>query len=430
MATIMASQPPMLTRTVSGGPRPGRQYTEEEWERVKQPFYHYYIEKNFSLKEAAICIREQHSFDATLRQWERRIAPEKWNFPKYANREERLKSIEAAGKSLLDVSHRGRRKSTGSSDGQSDLLEDRNIRRFARRELSREPSRRRAKSVSGMSEATDHDMSGTSTAAPSPAPSEYFMDTQEESGPFSHNSVNSMNSIWAQDPMIAVPDIRVFDSVPEITFSGPEEASLIAPEPTPIATQSQVNVHYPPADEGSFGAFQPQPNHVFSSSFDGSPNVPPMSMNWNNSDPFAANATTNNSSFPEFDFNSDPTMSFTQMMNLDNPAVPRKVTINSHLDGFNNLDLQLTEPIPTPITPADVESSVEDPTHADVHALLQEHYSTTLQMLSMCMQSCEHATGNNDMVKNVVMKNLKLLEAGIRASSTCERITVEPVLTS
>ena len=427
---MMVSQPPMLTRTVSQGPRPGRQYTEEEWERVKQPFYHAYIEKNLSLRQASKCIRDEYGFDATLRQWERRIAPEKWNMPKYANRDERLKAIEAAGKSLLDVSHRGRRKSTGSSDGQSDFLEDRNVRRFARRELSREPSRQRAKSVT--SENSDYAMSGTSTAAPSPAPVDYFMDTMEETGPFSQSTVNSMNSMsgmWGppstQASMTDLPEIRVFESVPEINVSGPDEASFMSPNQIPIATQSQVNVHYPSSSETFSEETQPQTDNVFDNTFDSGNGIASSINIWNNSDPFAPDTTVNISSFPEFDFNSDPAISFTQMMNLNNSnPEPRKVTLDSHLDAFNNADLQLTETIPTPITPTDVEPSYVDPTHADVHALMQEHYTTTLQMLRMCMESCEHATGDKESVKNMMLKNMQLLEKGIEAFSMRDAVFV------
>jgi len=257
------------------------------------------------------------------------------------------------------------------------------------------------------------------------------MDTQEESGPFPHSTIN-MDSIWdppsTQNSMGDLPAIRVSDSIPEITFSGPEESHFIAPDHIPIATQSQVNVHYPHAGDESFNSFLPA-NSTFTNEFSGGIDIAPqMSMAWNNSDPFVVPAAANTSTFPEFDFNSDPSLSFTQMMNLDNTRPP-KVTINSHIDAFNNADMQLTEPIPTPITPADADSNVEDPTHADVHALLHEHYTTTLQMLSMCMQSCEHATADNDMVKNVVMKNLRLLKTGIQASSVYYSGVVGHVLT-
>ncbi|KAK5315910.1 hypothetical protein LTR70_006552 [Exophiala xenobiotica] len=409
------SQPPFLTCTVSRSPSPGRQYTEEEWERVKQPFYHYYMEKNLSLKKAAECVAEKHGFEATPRQWERRIAPEKWNFTKYANRDARLKAIEAAGKSLLDVSHRGRRKSTGSSEGEPDFLEDRNWRRWARRELSRGPSRPRAKSVSGLSETSDHAMSGTSTAAPSPAHSEYFMDTMEEPGPLLQPTVSSMSDIWGSpNPMSNVPVIRLFD-VPDISVSAPDESSFIAPDHIPVAAQSQVNVHYPPVDE-QFDAFQPR-DSTFGTFDSGVDLASRTNMSWDSMDAFTT-TTTAASTFPQFDFSSDPSLSFTQMMNMENPSMrPPKTTVNSQLDAFNNADLQLTEPIQTPITPADAEPSAEDPTHADVHALLQEHYTTTLQMLSMCIESCEHATGDNNIIKNVVMKHLRLLQTGIQASN-------------
>lgn len=427
MGTITMSQPPFLFRIVSRSPSPGRQYTEEEWKRVRQPFYHYYIEKNFSLKKAAECVANEYGFEATPRQWERRIAPEKWNFTKYANRDARLKAIEAAGKSLLDVSHRGRRKSTGSSEHQPALLEDRNLRRWARRELTRAPSRQRAKSVSGLSEASDHPMSGTSSAAPSPAPSDYFMDTMEDTGPFSQPAVNTVSELWyPHEVMSNVPKSRMCD-VPQIKLCAPDNSSFITPDHIPIATKSQVNVHYPHVDEPC-DSFQPQ-DSTFGSFDNATDLISQTNMTWNNMDSFTAN-TTAASNFPQFDFNSSPSISFTQMMDTENLHTRSpKMTIDSHLDAFNNADFPPTEPIPTPITPADAEPTAEDPTHADVHALLQEHYATTLQMLSMCIESCEHATGDNDMVKSVVMKNLRLLQTGIRASSMYHNSVVGSMLT-
>lgn len=242
-----------------------------------------------------------------------------------------------------------------------------------------------------------------------------------------------MGGIWAsQDSMRNLPEIRVIDSVPQINISGPDESSFIAPDRLPIATQSQVNVHYPHADEDAFDTFQPQSNSTFSNTFAGGiDGAPPLTMAWNNSDPFAPAAPVSTSSFSDFDFNSDPSISYTQFMGLEDPnGGPRHVTVNSHLDAFNNTDSRLTEPLSTSMAPADADHSIEDPTHADVHALLQEHYNTTLQMLSMCMQSCEHATGENDMVKNVVMKNLQLLKTWIQASSECHHDKKGSMLTS
>ena len=353
--------------------------------------------------------------------------PEKWNFTKYANRDARLKAIEAAGKSLLDVSHRGRRKSTGSSDRQPALHEDRNLRRWARRELTRASSRQRAKSVSGLSEASDHPMLGTSTAAPSPAPSDYFMDTMEDTGPFSQPAVSTASELWdPHEVMSNVPRSGMCD-VPEIKLCAPDDSSFITPDHIPIAFKSQVNVHYPHVDEPC-DSFQPQDSTF--GNFDNATDLTSQTnMTWNNIDSFTAN-TMAASNFPQFDFNSSPSISFTQMMDIENLHTRSpNMTIDSHLDAFNNADFQSTESIPIPIAPADAEPSAEDPTHADVHALLQEHYVTTLQMLNMCIESCEHAKGDSDMIKSVVMKNLRLLQTGIRASSMCHNAVVGSTLT-
>lgn len=64
-------------------------HTDEEWEAVKQEFHYYYMEQGMTLKDAAKYMADQHGFDATLRQWKRRI--EQWKFTKfYRSREESL----------------------------------------------------------------------------------------------------------------------------------------------------------------------------------------------------------------------------------------------------------------------------------------------------------------------------------------------------
>ncbi|KAK5942038.1 hypothetical protein PMZ80_005991 [Knufia obscura] len=142
-----APQPPTTSRAMPAHPR---FHTDEEWERVKQPFYHYYIEKNLPLREVAKRMKERHGFDATKRPWDRRTGPQKWNFQKYANREERLRDIEAACQSLLDVSRRGRRKNTSSLDVQRDLFEDGDTDRFASWQPNREQIRARPPFVQDM----------------------------------------------------------------------------------------------------------------------------------------------------------------------------------------------------------------------------------------------------------------------------------------
>lgn len=407
---------------------PGRTYTEQEWESVKAPFYHYYMEKNLSLKESAKRMLENYRFDATLRQWERRIAPEKWGFTKYASRDERLQAIQASGKTLLEVSHRGRRKST-ASDGRPGLNEDRNMRRFARREVSRE-SRQRARSVSELSDPSDQDISGTS-AAPSPAPSDlYTLDTQDDTIAFPPINHDASGDIWmsntpsSRGSITDVPRIRVDHvdnaqdmAVPKINVLAPDEPdSHIAPEQISIARQSQVNAHYPQShiDTVTFQPFQNASadpyNLVQSPTHDFNPHMSPHDQTsfTNNvpwQDPYVANPTPPTELFDGF--------SFTQMMGLDSHVMDEGNTIlNAPIQSFETQETQVQEQMPTPLMPEDEDLEISDPTHADVHALLQEHYDKTMQMISMCIKSCRHATSTGAM-----MSNLHLLEKGVQAQS-------------
>ena len=400
----------------------GRTHTEDEWERVKQPFYHYYIEKNLSLKEATQRMSEDFNFDATPRQWERRVAPEKWNFTKYANREERLRAISASGKTLLEVSHRGRRRST-ASDGRPSLTEDRNLRRFARREVSREP-RPRASSVGMLSDASDEEMTGTSTA-PSPSASEGYMGSQVNT-PFPNITFEDSNEQWPSTvPSLqtenVVPSIDISDySIPQINVSGPEDTIHISPDSIPIAHTSQVNVHMPHiyADEERFPAYGNSSAERFESNIgiDGSIDQSmDMSFNWQNQNPFASQPTKGPEPFQEFNFNDMP---FTQMLaeNDINVRNPHALT-SAHLDAFNNENLQLQEPLPTPVTPEEHQMPEFDNTHADVHSLLQDHYRTTMDMIDLCLQSCQNATSKSELPKEMVMNRLSLLKRSMQAHS-------------
>lgn len=410
----------------------GRTYTDEEWDRVKLQFHFYYMDKNMSLKDAARCMKDNHGFDATLRQWERRIAPEKWGFSKYASRDDRLKAIDASGKSLLDVSQRGRRKST-ASDGRPSLLEDRNLRRFARREVSRE-SRGRARSVSVLSDQPDQDMSEGS-AAPSPAPSDMMMDTQEGSS-FPQNDF-SMFSNWigaaSQDSNMSIPQIRIFDqsetlAVPQINVSGPDD-SFIAPDHIPISVQAQVNVHYPTGnDPDSFNAYQ---NHI-PDQYSGVPmhsrdyttgviaGVPNPNPNIDWSGPLSA---SNQRPTQELSFAFDNTnpISFTEMLQLGSQDLHNAVA------NFDNQHDRLSyetsrAPQPAGGAAADLQLDIdfEDPTYVDVFAVLKEKDSKIMQMISMLKQTCQNSTGSQDAMKHVI-NSITLLERSVRAQSKPSR---------
>ncbi|KAK6387021.1 hypothetical protein LTS17_000286 [Exophiala oligosperma] len=124
---------------------PDHHHDEKDWEAHKEIFRVCYIDQNMTRKDAAQHLKEQHGFDATPRQWERKI--KQWNFSKYSSREERLSQIAQTGKTIFEVGRPGRRP-RGHTDehGRLHPNEDRNLRRFARREASRSRSRSRSTS--------------------------------------------------------------------------------------------------------------------------------------------------------------------------------------------------------------------------------------------------------------------------------------------
>ncbi|OAL35380.1 hypothetical protein AYO20_05431 [Fonsecaea nubica] len=124
-------------------------HDEKDWESQKENFRICYIDDGMTRKEAAEYMKEHFNFSATPRQWERKI--KQWGFSKYANREERLHQIAQTGKTVYDVSRPGRRpRSHVDERGNLQPHEDRNLRRFARRELSRSRSRSRSASFTDM----------------------------------------------------------------------------------------------------------------------------------------------------------------------------------------------------------------------------------------------------------------------------------------
>lgn len=123
-----------------------KHHDEKDWEAHKEKFRVCYIDKNMTRKEAAQCLKDEFGFDATPRQWERKI--KQWGFSKYSSREDRLQQIASTGKSIYEVGRPGRRPRSAHVDEQGKLhpYEDRNLRRFARREASRSRSRSRSTS--------------------------------------------------------------------------------------------------------------------------------------------------------------------------------------------------------------------------------------------------------------------------------------------
>ena len=117
-----------------------------EWDNQRENFTQYYKIDNRTLKDAAKSMSDNHDFHATPRQWERKVKA--WGLEKYTSREKRLNQLE--GRSIHEVARAGRRPKSYDSNTlhPEQHVDDRNIRRFARRELSRSGSRSRSRSRS------------------------------------------------------------------------------------------------------------------------------------------------------------------------------------------------------------------------------------------------------------------------------------------
>lgn len=384
-----------------------------------------------SLKEAARQMSEVHGFDATLRQWERRIAPEKWGFSKYASRDERLKAIDASGKSLLDVSQRGRRKST-ASDGRPSLTEDRNLRRFARREVSRESreSRRpRARSVSVFSDQSDQDMDDASSAAPSPAPSDHIMNLQDLSS-FSQQDFPSFQNPWAaessQDSAMAIPQIHIFDesqtlAIPQINVCGPDEA-YITPNHIPMGMQAQVNVHIPiEHNHDAFDSFHDNVSNQFndvqlqSQTFITGDMATQLETNIEWNEPLLAHQRQS-SGLASFAFDNNNPMSYTEMLQLDSQDLQNAMASTKNQDHLGNGRSRHNEGSDESIADYEFSPDFEDPTYNDLFAVLKERDHKVMQMIIMLKQSCQNSTGS-EYAQSHIINSIALLEQGIQAQS-------------
>lgn len=120
---------------------PDRHHDDQEWEANKENFRICYMDRNMPRKEAVEFMKDHFGFDATPRQWERKI--KQWGFLKYSSRQDRIQQIAQSGRTVYEVSKPGRRPRAQSGNS---LQVDRNLRRFARREVSRSRSRSRSTS--------------------------------------------------------------------------------------------------------------------------------------------------------------------------------------------------------------------------------------------------------------------------------------------
>lgn len=114
-------------------------HEDYEWDAQRDNFVRYYKDENKTLKEATLCMIENHAFYATPRQWERKMSA--WGVSKYTPRSERMHQIQSQGRTLVEVAQTGRRPRKYSNSNNLPVADNRNIRRFARRALSRSRSR-------------------------------------------------------------------------------------------------------------------------------------------------------------------------------------------------------------------------------------------------------------------------------------------------
>jgi Heterokaryon incompatibility protein (HET)/Clr5 domain len=117
-------------------------HSEEEWERVKQPFHKAYIDQNKSLKESASLMNQQYGFLATQRQWERKM--QGWGFRKNTRGDTRQQFIDrslAAGMTQEQILN-----APGIPVDES-RADDRNMRRNWRRFVKRQNVRSRSRST-------------------------------------------------------------------------------------------------------------------------------------------------------------------------------------------------------------------------------------------------------------------------------------------
>lgn len=196
-------------------------HDEKEWEEQKENFRICYIDNNMTRKDAAEYMKQHFNFNATPRQWERKI--KQWGFSKYTGRDERLAQIAQTGKTVLDVSRPGRRARPHLDEyGNLHPNEDRNLRRFARREVSRSRSRSRSTSI---------------TDRPRPQFQQQFSDPSVNTTLHPPFDFNDMGSEMRRTPsMEGAPITRERAQTAQSTFYKPQQTTTYEqPDGTTIA---------------------------------------------------------------------------------------------------------------------------------------------------------------------------------------------------
>lgn len=345
-------------------------HSNEEWETIKPLFKYYYMDLGMSLKAAASKMRDDHDFDASPRQWENRIGPEKWGLQKYISRESRLKSIHDTGRSLLEVGQRRRRNST-SADGRPALRESRNLRRFARREMSRE-ARRHSRSVGAHSIEADPNFD-TSRRGTGSSPGHAVYDETDIKPLEQKHSSESM----VQPPISAFHVQPLFK--PESTDSG--ETYLCVPDfddcqytaPTASAPNSFINCTMMINGDTKYCS-----NHQFAE--------PPVFDGVEHPQTFDPAAQYNNLPITPMDW--DQSLAQPLLGNDFSTCVLQEEK-SGCLDEIALPELVITEPEQEFLDCTEIAGLQYDSVHADVYALLHDHQGRVIKALNACLGVCE-----------------------------------------
>ena len=272
-------------------------HDEDEWDAQKENFETLYITENRTLRDATQRMIDQHDFYATPRQWERRITV--WGLNKYTTRRERLKQIQAQGRSIHEVAEPGRRqRAYGDALHPDAAADDRNIRRFARRELSRSTSTRE-RSRSRTNSTGKRPRSTSSQPRRSSAPEDVVRESVFNLG-FSANSADLSQGFSAAD-MLSIsaeptdhntlsPQTHLLHTQNQVTGETGEEMLLSVPNEDLIS--SFVN-QAPDFDTNQFG-YSGNPNEFNPSAdfsdvnMEASSPFPPVDDNFTAQDQFAS----------------------------------------------------------------------------------------------------------------------------------------------
>lgn len=376
---------------------------------AREPFTKLYIDQGMTLKDAATRMRLDHNFDATPRQWENRIGPEKWGLQKYANRDDRLKVIQGAGWTLHDIGCRGRRKSI-SADGSPLLQDDRNLRRFAKRELSRN-ARRHSRSVSASSSEIYRSTEVSNSAASSPP----------AYGSYSEAAIHMT------EPQVP----------PELSIPPPMATSCSPSLATFESTQSEPHMSVPMITYSAHGdSGMPDANLSLDDPYQsvhtllGQPTFHDVPM----SEAFANSIDDSDPSFPQMDWNRS-------LGQLPFEVVPHAFNVGGETFGSAHATLS-TEPVydntQHDVLPADstinkdvhdlMESAGimgihDDPTYADVHDLMDAKDGQIMASIDACLGVCE---GTRD--PNVMIHSLRMLRTSVQAEVLNSRRIVRGAL--